>query len=79
MPRAFVEISFTDLLKIVDELGAEERLALMRHLGVDLPRPDEGDLPPPGSDDRRPHRATRPPLPSDTTELELEVGPGRKD
>ncbi len=60
MPRAFVEISFTDLLRIVDELGAAERLALMRHLGVDIPRLDEGfEAAPPTVPGH--HRPTRPP------------------
>lgn len=62
MPRAFVEISFTDLLRIVDELGASERLALMRHLGVDIPRVDEASFE--AAEPTRPgghHRPTRPP------------------
>ena len=58
MPRAFVEIAFTDLLRIVDELSARERLALMRHLGVDLPAPDELESPIVG-------RPSAPPIPHD--------------
>ncbi len=62
MPRAFVEISFTDLLRIVDELGAAERLALMRHLGVDIPRVDEGSFEAAAPSVPGHHRPTRPPI-----------------
>ncbi len=61
MPRAFVEISFTDLLRIVDELGAVERLALMRHLGVDIPRAEEPFFEGAEPTAPRGHRPTRPP------------------